>query len=632
VRCRPALPGGGGRCRACSRDNNPETRYRDRVPGAGGSTPLEEYAVIGDCETAALVSRRGSIDWLCWPRFDSGACFAALLGSAEHGRWLIEPVDPPVRVSRSYRRHTLVLETTMETATGAVTLIDFMPPRGENSDIVRLIRGDRGTVRMHTELVLRFDYGRIVPWVSHLPDGTYRAIAGPDMVLLHTPVAVRGKDLTTVGEFDVTAGTTVPFVLTHGSSHLPPPRAIDVDVSLAHTEAFWTQWTARNCSSGEWADAVTRSLITLKALTYAPTGGIVAAATTSLPERLGGVRNWDYRFCWLRDATLTLLALMNAGYFDEAAAWRDWLLRAAAGAPAQVQTIYGLAGERRLTEYEIDWLPGYESSRPVRIGNAAFVQLQLDVFGEVMDALHQARRGGLASSDADWALQRALLAQLATVWNRPDEGIWEVRGGPRHFTHSKVMAWVAFDRGIKAHEQFGLKGPIDQWRLIRQAIHDDVCAHGFDRHLGSFVQCYGSQELDASLLLIPTVGFLPADDPRVVGTINAVERRLFVDGFLLRYDTDRTNDGLPSGEGAFLACSFWLADAYVLMGRVDDARRLFERLLQLQNEVGLLSEEYDTTARRLVGNFPQAFSHVALVNTAHNLARATKPARQRSTA
>jgi GH15 family glucan-1,4-alpha-glucosidase len=594
------------------------------------STPLEHYALIGDCETAALVSRAGSIDWLCWPRFDSGACFAALLGTPAHGRWLIEAADPDARISRCYRDSTLILETRVETAAGAVTMIDFMPPRGDNSDIVRLVRGDRGRVPMRTELILRFDYGRTIPWVSRLADGTFRAIAGPDMVTLHTVVPLRGQDLTTVGEFEVSAGTTVGFVLTHGSSHLPPAHAIDPQSSLEHTEQFWRDWVAGCQSHGEWSDAVTRSLITLKALTYAPTGGMVAAPTTSLPEELGGSRNWDYRFCWLRDATLTLLALMNNGYYSEAGAWRDWLLRAAAGAPSQLQIMYGLAGERRLTEYEVPWLPGYEGSQPVRIGNAAHGQLQLDVFGEVMDALHHARRGGLDSREADWAFQRAMLEHLTGVWNLPDEGIWEVRSGPRQFTYSKVMAWVAFDRGIRAMEVFGLDGPIERWRAVRRAIHEDVCTHGFDRQLGSFVQSYGSKELDASLLLLPTVGFLPAADPRIQGTVAAVERRLFVDGFLLRYDPDTSQDGVPGRDGAFLACSFWLADAYVLMQRLDDARRLFERLLALRNDVGLLAEEYDTGAQRLVGNFPQAFSHIALVNTAHNLARATKPAKQRS--
>ena len=594
------------------------------------STPLEDYALIGDCETAALVSRGGSIDWLCWPRFDSGACFAALLGGPEHGRWVIETAEPDAQVTRRYRGNTLILETHVETAAGAATVVDFMPPRGRNSDIVRIVCGERGRVRMRTELVLRFDYGRSIPWVNHLRDGTFRAIAGPDMVLLHTPVTLQGRELTTVADFAVQAGARVPFVLTHGDSHRSPPAAIDPEASLEATGAFWTEWASRAEPCGEWSDAVIRSLITLKALTYAPTGGIVAAPTTSLPEQLGGSRNWDYRFCWLRDATLTLLALMNAGYYDEARAWRDWLLRAAAGAPSQLQIMYGLAGERRLTEYEVPWLPGYEQSRPVRVGNAAHGQLQLDVFGEVMDALHQARRGTLHPREADWAFQRAVLEHLASVWDQPDEGIWEVRGGRRHFTYSKVMAWVAMDRGIRAAEAFGLAGPVSQWRALRQRIHDDVCSRGFDRQLGSFVQSFGSKELDASLLLMPTVGFLPPTDPRITGTIEAVERRLFVDGFLLRYDTATSEDGLPAGEGAFLACSFWLADAYILLGRIDAARRLFERLLSLRNDVGLLAEEYDTNTRRLVGNFPQAFSHIALINTAHNLTRATKPVEQRS--
>jgi GH15 family glucan-1,4-alpha-glucosidase len=595
------------------------------------STPIEDYALIGDCETAALVSRAGSIDWLCWPRFDSAACFAALLGTAEHGRWLMESVEPPSSIHRSYRGHTLVLETCVETAGGVVTVIDFMPPRGRNSDVVRLVRGDRGRVRMRSELILRFDYGQAIPWVTRLSDGTVRAIAGPDMVILRTPVPLRGVNLTTVAEFDVEAGTTIPFVLTHGSSSSPPPDAIDPEKALADTEKFWKDWVSQAPAADEWSEAVTRSLITLKALTYAPTGGVVAAPTTSLPEQIGGSRNWDYRFCWLRDATLTLLALMNNGYYGEARAWRDWLLRAAAGAPAQLQIMYGLAGERRLTEFEVPSLPGYESSRPVRIGNAAHEQLQLDVFGEVMDALHQARRGGLDSRDEDWAFQRAMLEHLGDIWAEPDEGLWEVRGGARHFTFSKVMAWVAFDRGIKAIEASGLEGPLDKWRAMRASIHDDVCARGFDQELNSFVQSYGARELDASLLLIPTVGFLPPTDPRVLGTIEAVEKRLFVDGFLRRYDPATSDDGVPGSEGVFLACSFWLADAYVLTGRTGEARQLFNRLLSLANDVGLLSEEYDSAGRRLVGNFPQAFSHIALINTAHNLASAKKPAEQRST-
>ena len=605
------------------------------------STPLEDYALIGDCETAALVSRRGSIDWLCWPRFDSCACFAALLGGPEHGRWVIDPIDDEARPRRRYRDATLILETQFESAEGAATLIDFMPPRGRNSDVVRLVRGDRGRMRMRLELILRFDYGRSIPWVNRLPDGTWRAIAGPDMAVLHTPVDLRGKDLTTVAEFEVAAGDTIPFVLSHGASHVPPPAGVDPLAALDETVEFWTKWDERGKSDGEWlalsersepkwSDAVTRSLVTLKALTYAPTGGIVAAPTSSIPEHLGGARNWDYRFCWLRDATLTLLALMNAGYYDEAGAWRDWLLRAAAGAPSQVQIMYGIAGERSLPELELPWLTGYEGSRPVRTGNAAHGQLQLDVFGEVMDVLHQAREGGLQSREADWAFQRALLTHLEDIWAQPDQGLWEMRGAPQHFTYSKVMAWVALDRGIRNAEALRIDGPLDRWRALRARIHDEVCTRAFDRSRGAFVQAYGSSELDASLLLMPTTGFLPASDARVRGTIEAIERELVVDGFVMRYNTHTTDDGLPPGEGAFLACTFWLADALALIGRRDDARRLFERLLALRTDLGLLSEEYDVHAKRLVGNFPQAYSHIALVTTAHNLGRVEKPARQRA--
>jgi GH15 family glucan-1,4-alpha-glucosidase len=591
---------------------------------------IEEYALIGDCETAALVDRHGSIDWLCWPRFDSPACFAALLGTPEHGRWIIHPAGDVRGIARRYREHSLILETRIDTDEGTVTLIDFMPPRGHNSDVVRLVRGDTGRVRMTMELVLRFDYGSVVPWVSRLHDGTWRAIAGPDMVVLHTPVKLTGRDLTTVAEFEVAAGETVPFVLTYGASHQPPPKRIDPIESLRATETFWGDWASRADTGGEWKEAVLCSLMVLKALTYVPTGGIVASPTTSLPEQLSGTRNWDYRYCWLRDATITLLALMNAGYRDEAKAWRDWLLRAAAGSPQQLQTIYGLAGERQLREWEVDWLPGYEASRPVRVGNAAHEQLQIDVFGEVMDALHQARRGGIEADDSEWPFQKALLAHLAEIWTQPDEGLWEVRGGPQHFTFSKVMAWVAFDRAIKTVEAFGLEGPIDRWRAIRQQIHADVCERGFDRARGCFVQAYGSKQLDASLLMLPSTGFLPASDPRVRSTIDAIERELVCDGLVMRYDTSETQDGLPPGEGAFIACSFWLADAYVLLGRMDEARALFKRLLALRNDVGLLSEEYDTRRCRLVGNFPQAFSHVALVNTAHNLSHQAKPVHQRS--
>jgi GH15 family glucan-1,4-alpha-glucosidase len=505
-----------------------------------------------------------------------------------------------------------------------------MPPRGHSSDVVRVVRGETGRVRMTLELILRFDYGSDIPWVSRLPDGTWRAIAGPDMVVLHTPVKLRGKNLTTVADFEVSAGETIPFVLTYGPSHRPPPRPIDPIASLQATEEHWNKWAARANCVGEWEDALLRSLMVLKALTFAPTGGIVAAPTTSLPEQLAGPRNWDYRFCWLRDATLTLLALLNAGYHDEARAWRDWLLRAAAGSPAQIQIMYGLGGERLLREWEIDWLPGYAESRPVRIGNAAHEQLQLDVFGEVMDALHQARHGGIARDSFEWPFQKALVAHLEQIWAQPDEGIWEVRGGAQHFTFSKVMAWVAFDRAVKSVEAFGLDGPVDRWRTIQRRIHADVCERGFDRERGCFVQAYGSKQLDASLLLVPSTGFLPPSDPRVRGTIVAIERELMRDGFVMRYDTSATDDGLSPGEGAFIACSFWLADAYVLLGRLAEARALFERLLTIRNDVGLLAEQYDPRERRQVGNFPQAFSHVALVNTAHNLARATKPVHQRS--
>jgi GH15 family glucan-1,4-alpha-glucosidase len=594
------------------------------------TAPIEDYALIGDCETAALVSKGGSIDWLCWPRFDSAACFAALLGTPDHGRWLIEPSVPGWRVTRRYRDHTLILETRLETQAGVVTLIDFMPPRDRNSDIVRLVRGEEGSVVMRMELVVRFDYGRTMPWVNGAAAGTWRAIAGPDMAVLHTTVPVRCDESRTVAEFTVGAGETASFVLAYGASHLAAPEPIDPLRAMRETERFWREWASRSRSHGEFDEAVMRSLITLKALTYAPTGGIVAAPTTSLPERIGGIRNWDYRFCWLRDATLTLLALMNAGYYEEAIAWREWLLRAAAGAPSQLQIMYGLAGERRLTEYVVPWLPGYEGSTPVRIGNAAAVQLQLDVFGEVMDALHQARRGGVGAPDEGWEFQRTMLEHLETLWTAPDHGLWEVRGRPQHFTYSKVMAWVAFDRAVREIEAYGLEAPLDRWKSLRESIHREICKYGFNPEMNSFVQAYGARELDASLLLLPTVGFLPATDPRIRGTIEAVERALLVDGFLLRYNTATSDDGLPAGEGAFLPCSFWLADAYMLIGRDADARDLFERLLGLRNDVGLLSEEYEPLAGRLIGNFPQAFSHVALINTAHNLARATKPADQRA--
>jgi len=592
---------------------------------------IEDYAMIGDCRTAALVSRDGSIGWFCCPRFDSDACFAALLGSREHGRWSIAP-RAEASVTRRYRPNTLVLETHFETEEGAATLIDFMPPGDRHSTIMRLLVGTRGKVTMGTELILRFGYGAVVPWVTRLEDGSLRAIAGPDMVVLRTPVHLHGADMTTVGEFTINKDDTIPFVLSYLPSHLPLQAPFDPMTALHDTETFWQDWSAKCRPAGPWSEAVLRSMITLKALTYAPTGGIVAAPTTSLPEQLGGERNWDYRFCWLRDATLVLLGAMNAGYYEEAQAWRDWLLRAVAGSPDQLQIMYGIAGERRLTEWIAPWLPGYENSAPVRIGNAAHSQLQLDVFGEIMDVHYQARRSGLSTNESGWAVQLAFLEHLKKIWQEPDEGIWEVRGAPRHFTHSKVMAWVAYDRSIKSAETFGLEGPLDEWRKLRDEIYAEVCAKAFDNELGTFVQSYGSKQLDASLLLMPCVGFLPVSDPRVVGTITAIERRLLRDGFVMRYETEQTDDGLPPGEGAFLACSFWLVDVYVLQGRVADAERMFRRLIALRNDVGLLSEEYDLRLKRLVGNFPQAFSHMALVNTAYNLTRAEKPVEQRAQA
>jgi GH15 family glucan-1,4-alpha-glucosidase len=590
---------------------------------------IEDYALIGDCETTALVSRNGSIDWLCWPRFDSDACFAALLGTRDHGRWLISPSDPSPRISRRYRRDTLILETTFETEEGAVKLIDFMPLRDGRSDIVRIITGERGKVAMHTELILRFGYGAIVPWVTRLPDGGIRAVAGPDMILLCSSVELRGENLTTVGDFTVSAGESVSFVLTYAPSHLTAPKPVGPQRALEMTERFWIDWSAP-CRKPSCPESVMRSLITLKALTYAPTGGIVAAPTTSLPEHLGGQRNWDYRFCWLRDATLTLFALMNANYYQEAHDWVEWLARAVAGSPDQIQIMYGIAGERRLTEWEVPWLPGYENSRPVRIGNDAHRQLQLDVYGEVMGAFHVARLGGVAALETAWDLQRAMLRQLESVWCEPDESIWEVRGPRRHFTFSKVMAWLAFDRAIKDAEQFGLPGPVEHWKQLRAQIHDEVCRRGYNEELGSFVQAYDGKELDASLLLLvlPELGFLPPDDPRIRRTVETVERNLMVDGFVRRYATESGADGLPPGEGAFLACSFWLVDAYLLIGRYDDAQKLFDRLLGVCNDVGLLSEEYDPRTGRLVGNFPQAFSHVALVNSAFRLAAVANSAAQ----
>ena len=597
---------------------------------------IEDYALIGDCETAALVGRDGSIDWLCWPRFDSDACFAAILGDEGNGRWLIAPTGGTVTSSRRYRGDTLILETRFETEEGAVVLIDFMPPRGAASDVCRIVVGERGTMAMHMELLVRFSYGSLVPWATRARDGSLEFIAGPDRVMLRAKVDLTSAEMKTEADFTISEGDRIAFVLTYGASHLKRPRAINAEAALVDTEEFWTKWASgyRNevghrATPEPWFDMMMRSLILLKALTYAPTGGIVAAPTCSLPETLGGDRNWDYRYCWIRDATLTLLALMNGGYFEEARAWRDWLLRAAAGDPNQMQIMYGVAGERRLLEWNADWLAGYEGSRPVRIGNAAHEQLQLDVFGELMDALHQARRSGLPESEPAWAMQIVMLKHLESIWTQPDQGIWEIREEPRHFTYSKVMCWVAFDRAIKSAEEFALKGPVDEWRAIRDAIHADVCANAFNADLGYFVESYESKKLDASLLLLPCVGFLPPSDPRMVNTVEAVEKRLFIKGFVFRFDADDPAD-IPKREGAFVACSFWLVDALLMIGRAEDAKRLFENLLKIANDVGILAEEYDTEAQRQVGNAPQGFSHISLVNSGHNLAHSSKPAEQRS--
>lgn len=591
---------------------------------------IEDYALIGDCETAALVSREGSIDWLCWPRFDSDACFAALLGTPEHGRWLLAPDEPVLAIERKYRPNTLILETRFTTERGRVCVVDFMPPRDRISDLHRIVTCESGTVQVQTELIIRFGYGASVPWVTRVGKHTWRAVAGPDAVMLHTAAPMHGENLKSVARFELHAGRSMAFTLTYLPSHLPADSTPDAHATVQHTEKLWHTWVGKGRKIAHYSDAVTRSLITLRALIYAPTGGIIAAPTTSLPEQLGGSRNWDYRFCWLRDATLTLLALMDAGYYDEAGAWRDWLLRAIAGTPDGAQIMYGIAGERRLTEWNVPWLPGYENSSPVRVGNAAHAQLQLDMFGEVMDALHQARRCGVEKMPAAWALQRELLRHLEDLWQEPDFGIWEVRGPARHFTYSKIMCWVAFDRAIKDAERFKLDGPIEEWKVLRERIHAQVCEHGYDAERNCYVQAYGSKELDASLLLIAVLGFLPADDPRFLGTVAAIETHLVRDGLVRRYDTLATDDGLPPGEGMFLACSFWLADAYALCGRRQDAEALFQRLLELRNDVGLMAEEYDTQAHRMVGNFPQGFSHVALISTAFNLSHEVKPAKQRA--
>jgi GH15 family glucan-1,4-alpha-glucosidase len=579
---------------------------------------IEDYAFLSDTQTGALVSREGCIDWLCFPRFDSPACFASLLGEKKNGCWLFTPVEDIKKLSRRYRGDTLIVETKIETESGAVRLIDFMPPRGKNPDLVRIIEGLRGEVQMKMELIIRFEYGSIIPWVRKAHDGL-EAIAGPDGLILRTPVETQGKDLTTIAEFTVKKGERVPFVLTWFASHEEPARAINPEHALRDTEKYWSEWAKRCRHEGPWAEAVVRSLITLKGLTYAPTGGIVAALTTSLPEEIGGVRNWDYRICWLRDATFTLYALMQSGYREEAEAWREWLLRAIAGSASQMQIMYGVRGERRLEEYEIPWLAGYENSKPVRVGNAASQQFQLDVYGEVLGAMYYAHEAGIENRETDWRLQVELVEFLESNWAQPDDGIWEVRGGRKNFTHSKMMAWLAFDRAVKLVEKCGCSGDrhVERWKKIRDQIHAEVCERGYHTGKKAFTQVYGSDALDASLLMMPLTGFLPATDERVRGTIDAIERELMQDGFVLRYrPQEKGIDGLPGREGVFLPCSFWLANCLHLTGRKKEAHELFERLLVLRNDLGLLSEEYDPVAKRQLGNFPQAFTHVALVNSA----------------
>jgi GH15 family glucan-1,4-alpha-glucosidase len=593
------------------------------------ASPLEDYALIGNTATAALVNRDGSIDWFCPPRFDAPACFCALLGGPEHGRWRIAPAGTPRRITRRYRDGSLVLDTCFETETGSVQITDCMTDCPDRCEIVRVVHGLSGRVTLDVELIIRFDYGAAVPWVRRTEAGL-RATAGPDTLLLRTPVKLQGEDHRSVAQVEVGAGDTLPFTLTYARSHLPPPPATDAVAASARTANWWRDWSRRSTYRGEHAEAVERSLLTLKALTYSSTGGIAAAPTSSLPEQLGGSRNWDYRYTWLRDATFTLYALLVAGYEQEAAAWREWLLRATAGCPEDLHIVYGIAGERRLTEQTLSWLPGYADSAPVRIGNAAYSQRQIDVYGEVCDALYVTRRSGLAPSADAWDLQTVLLDFLESNWNEPDNGIWEVRGKPRDFVHSKVMAWVAFDRAVKSIKEFGLEGPCTRWQALREHIHAEVCARGYDADRGSFVQHYGSKVLDGSLLLLPLVGFLPADDPRIQGTIAAIETELMDDGLVRRYLPDPKVEGVDGTEGVFLPCSFWLVDNMILAGRITEAHQLFDRLLALRNDVGLLSEEYDPTARRLVGNFPQAFTHVALVNSARNLSRSGGPGEHRA--
>ena len=587
---------------------------------------IEDYALIGDCRGAGLIDKTGSLDWLCVPRFDSPACFAALLGTPQHGFWRIAPVGEVRSVRRSYRAGTMVLETIMELDEGVIRLIDFMPPQTREADVFRLIEGVSGEVTLLSELKIRFDYGSILPWIKKTDRGIC-AVAGPESVYCFSDMRFEFSDETARSTFTVGAGQQATFQLSWSSTYYPQPLEKHVLQTLEDTTTWWQGWSGKCSYEGKWCDDVKRSLITLKGLTFNPTGGIVAAATTSLPEHIGGSRNWDYRYCWLRDATFTLYALLIGGYTEEAKAWREWLVNAAAGNPSQLQIMYGVAGERRLTELELDWLPGYENSRPVRIGNAAYKQHQLDVPGEIMEALHLARRYGIDPSEDAWRVQLAVMGFLESQWTEPDEGIWEMRGPQRHFTHSKVMAWVAADRAVKDVELYGLPGDVDRWRGLRDKIHQQVCVEGYSQKLGAFVQYYGGEEPDASLLMLPLVGFIDAKDARMQGTVKLIEDRLVKDGFVDRYRTEESLDGLPRGEGAFLLCSFWLADNYALAGRLDEARELFAMLLSLRNDVGLLSEEYDPRQRRMLGNFPQAFSHVGLVNTARILRDAEKAAK-----
>lgn len=592
---------------------------------------IEDYAMIGDCQTAALIGRDGSIDWLCWPRFDSGACFARLLGDEENGRWLLAPTDPKAKVTRSYRGDTLVLESRYDTETGSALVIDFLPDYLPEGHLVRIVQGLRGSVTFRTEFTVRMNYGVAVPWIRRHEDNSLRAVSGPDALVLRSLINLEPEDgRKHAATFTVAAGETQDFVLGYHLSYQAVAPAISAAKALAHVEASWARWVEPYRYEGPYSAAVIRSLITLRGLIFEPSGGIVAAPTTSLPEALGGERNWDYRYCWLRDATFTLFALMNGGFVEEAQRWRLWLLRAVGGDPATMQIMYGIGGEQRLPEFTLDQLAGYEGSKPVRVGNAAAAQLQIDIYGELLDAFYQARKRGLVADDADWMVQCELLKHLETLWLEPDEGIWEVRGPAQHFVYSKIMAWVAFDRAVKTIEEFGLQGPLEKWKTLRQTIHDDVCAKGWSEEAGSFTQAYGSSALDASILLIALVGFLPPDDDRVRRTVEAVERRLMVDGFVRRYDTDSHADGLAGSEGVFLACSFWFVDNLVMLGRRAEAQAMFEGLIALSTDLGLLSEEYDTQAKRLVGNFPQAFSHIALINSAYNLSRSNAPAEQRS--